>query len=179
MREAVARDSRTVSRGPWPTDVGNRSWSAVHGPRSTVHDLLSASIEPDAARLLHFPDPVLRAWASVGFHRQRGRQPAGLLPPARGASLHHGCSDGRRSIGKDADSLDASDLPGISGTGGAFYRAGSGADSNGGRPASGARAGAGSACGLRSAGSNAHAHSRRSRTSSSEPKLNFSLNKQP
>ncbi len=43
MREAVARDSRTVSRGPWPTDVGNRSWSAVHGPRSTTCSLLASN----------------------------------------------------------------------------------------------------------------------------------------
>lgn len=63
-------------------------WFATHGPRFTSHFLLAS--DSDAARLLHFPYPVFRARAVVGFcRRQRRRRSAALLPAARGAPLRH------------------------------------------------------------------------------------------
>lgn len=83
--------------GPW---AGNgvvrkqREWSrfAVHESRTTSRSLLTS--KPDEARLLHLPDPVLRARAAVSLCRwQRGRRATGLLPAARGAPLRHVCAN--------------------------------------------------------------------------------------
>ena len=185
MRKAVARDSWTVSRGPWPTEVeARRRWSAVHGPRTTDHDLLSASIESDAARLLHFPRAVLRAGTAVGLdRRQRGRRPAALLPAARGAPLrhvraNHGHESGpaRRS---EAGLFRALHLPALSRTRIFNADAGSCADGCAGQISHRTDTclcfSSGTVAGLLSP----EPHSRRARTSSNEPLLSFPLNKRP
>jgi len=153
----------------------------VPGPRSSVHDpgWPSASIEADAARLLHLPRPVLRVGAAVGDLRQRGRESAALLPVARGAPLRHGAAhgrdDARRGIGQDADGRSADDLPGVSGSGCMVRRAGSGAYGQRCGPTGAEDAGARCTCGLRGAGIDADTLVCWARTSSSEVQLNTAL----
>ena len=118
------------SSGRWSV-IGGR-WSVIGGQRpATSYSLLAAgdcslfsvssgSIKPDAARLLHLPDSVVRARAAVGVdRRQRGRESACVLPAARSAPLRHGCADGGDgaggAIGQDPDGVCAGDLPALSG----------------------------------------------------------------
>ncbi len=81
--------------------------------------LMSASMCADAARLLHFPDPVLRAGSAVGHcRRQRRRRLAGVLPAARSAPLRHVRGNhghaGRPRHRSDAELFGSAHLPAVS-----------------------------------------------------------------
>lgn len=103
-------------------------WSVVISKRGFKVSAHSASIDSDAARLLHLSDRVLRVRAAVGVYRQREREFAAVLPAARGAPLRdvhvHGRADARLGIGD----IGPDDLPAVSWNGGVPYRAGCGVD---------------------------------------------------
>lgn len=140
-----------------------------------MHCSLSASIEADAPRFLHFSDPALWAWAAVGVDRERGGQSAALLPASRNAPLRHGHADGRDDArcgaGQDAGNGGAHDVPAVSGSGYAVCRASPCADGFGRRAARGAEAERHCGRGLRYARVDSRAHPRRARTSSRQSHL--------
>jgi hypothetical protein len=87
-----------------------------HRLRSGVQRLL-ASVS-DAARLLHFSDPVLRAGTAVGLcRRQPGRRSAVVLSQARSAPLRDARTgdgyEGRSGLRSGAELFRAANMPAL------------------------------------------------------------------
>jgi hypothetical protein len=114
-------------------------------------NFLSASMNPDAARLLHTARSGLRVGTVVGDCRQRGRKSSSMLPSSRRAPLHHDqTDDGDDAPGRPADAFHCSDhLPVLSGIHCDARGAGPGADCGSGKLAGDEDADVHGSCGPR------------------------------